>query len=63
MNVNPIIGRRLFVDGMVRPVFGDGDAQYVIGLDGHTRVYGEWLRRGDETADPPLVVTAENWPQ
>jgi hypothetical protein len=56
MNPDPIIGRRLFVDGIVRPVHADdGGHQYVIDLDGHTR-YGRWLP-GDE-ADSPLVLAA-----
>ena len=54
---DPIIGRRLFVDGIVRPVFtDDGGAQYVIDLDGHTRVYGEWLL--PDEGDVPLIVPA-----
>jgi hypothetical protein len=59
MTTDPIIGRRLFVDGIVRPVFtDDAGAQYVIDLDGHTRVYGVRVQSGDG-ADTPLVVTGE----
>jgi hypothetical protein len=57
MNPDPIIGRLLFVDWTVRPVFtDDGGQQYVIDLDGHTRCFGVWLRPDD--ADVPLVVAA-----
>jgi hypothetical protein len=57
MTPAPIIGRRLFVDGIVRPVFiDDGGAQYVIDRDGHTRCYGTWLLAGG--ADVPLVIQA-----
>jgi hypothetical protein len=58
MTPDPIIGRVLFVDGFVRPVFDDeGGDQYVIDLDGHTRCYGGWLPEQAE-ADAPLVVAA-----
>jgi hypothetical protein len=40
MTHDPIIGRRLFVDGLVRLVFRDTGAQHIIDLDGHTRLYG-----------------------
>jgi hypothetical protein len=60
MKPDPIIGRLPFVGGAVRPVFlDDGGHQYVIGPDGHTRMYGAWLSpEPDEhdTADAPLVV-------
>jgi hypothetical protein len=40
-----IIGRRSFLDGIVRPVFlNDADAQYVISADGRTRRYGMQAR-------------------
>ncbi len=53
---DPTIGRYLFVDGIVRPIFLDDAAkQYVIDLDGHTRLYGVWRPERDE-ADAPLVV-------
>jgi hypothetical protein len=58
-NPDPIIGRRLFVDGIVRPVFlDDGGSQYIIDQDGHTRVYGVWLL--DDGADEPLVTTSQD---
>jgi hypothetical protein len=53
---DPIIGRLLFVDGAVRPVFIDGGHQYVIDRDGHTLCYGTWLRPEDDEADAPLIV-------
>jgi len=38
MNSDPLIGRRLFVDGTTRPVFrDDGGHQYVIDRDGDDR--------------------------
>jgi hypothetical protein len=49
MMPDPIIGRRLFVDGIVRPVFADDTgAQYVIDAEGHTCVYGVGLADADE---------------
>jgi len=55
---HPIIGRRRFVDGVLRPVFLDhGGHQYIIVRDGHTRCYGAWLTVEDAgDADAPLVV-------
>ena len=56
MILDPIIGRLLFVDGVLRPVFRDGGgSQYVI--DGRTRCYGVWLPERED-ADAPLVVPA-----
>jgi hypothetical protein len=57
MNPDPIVGRILFADGSVRPVFRD-DArhQHVIDRDGHTRRYGAWLRPEDAAAGARLVV-------
>ena len=41
MTPGPIIGRRLFTDGIVRPAFpDDGGHQYVIDRAGHTRCCG-----------------------
>ena len=56
MNPDPIFGRVLFTDGIVRPAFRDDGGQYVIDRDGHTRRYGMWLRPEDDAADAPLVV-------
>jgi hypothetical protein len=54
---DPIVGRRLFVDGITRPVFIDAaSAQYVIDRDGHTRVYGVWLADADEAL---IVIVQE----
>jgi hypothetical protein len=39
MNPHPIIGRDLFTDGIVRPVFRD-DAGHQHVIDGHTRADG-----------------------
>jgi len=62
MTPDPIIGRRIFVNGIARPVFRDGGGhQYVIDRDGHTRRYGTWLSGHDEdSSDAPLVVPAED---
>jgi hypothetical protein len=63
MNNDLILGRLLFADGAVRPVFlDDGRHQYVIDLDGHTRVYRQWLRPADDGADAPLTVPAPEAP-
>jgi hypothetical protein len=44
MILGPIIGRRLFDDGIVRTFFLDGvGRQCVIGTDGRTSVYCIWL--------------------
>jgi hypothetical protein len=57
MNPDPIIGRCLFIDGIVHHVFLDyGGEQYVIDGDGHTRLYGRCLPERDE-ADAPIVVS------
>jgi hypothetical protein len=41
------IGERLFIDGVTRAVFQDGDGgQFVV--DGEARVYGVWLPEADE---------------
>ena len=59
MNPDPIIGRVLFADGIVRPVFrDDAGHQYVIDHDGHTRCYDVWLADHDGGTDTPLVVPA-----
>jgi hypothetical protein len=59
MAPDPIIGRILLVDGLMRPVFADdGGHQYVIDHDSNTGCYGVWLpERGSVEADAPLVVT------
>jgi hypothetical protein len=58
MNPDPIIGRILFVDGIVRPVFiDDAGHVYVIGPDVYTRLYGVWLTPEWDEADAPLVVS------
>jgi hypothetical protein len=62
MTPDPIIGRVLFTDGIVRPVFLDGGGgQYVIDRDGHTRCYGTWLAE-HEDVDAPLVAPAGERP-
>jgi hypothetical protein len=51
-----VIGYRLFVDGVTRPVFKDQDGQYVIGDYGEI-VYGDWLVSSEQEADTPVVVS------
>jgi hypothetical protein len=47
-----VIGRRLFTDGLNRPVHrGPDGREYVIGPDGR-RVYGVWVVPADE----PVIV-------
>jgi hypothetical protein len=59
MNPDPIIGRVLFTDGIVRPLFrDDAGHQYVIDRDGHTPGYGMWIRPEDDEADVPLTAGA-----
>jgi len=49
-----VAGRRLFTDGIERPVYEDAEGrQYVLGPDGE-RVDGRWLAPADE----PAVVEA-----
>ena len=43
---DPVIGKRLFVDGIERDVYRDEQGQYVIGPDGE-RVYGVWVLTDD----------------
>jgi hypothetical protein len=63
MTPDPIIGRLLFVDSAVRPVFlDDGGNQYVIDGGGHARCCGIWLRLEDTDVDLPLVVPASAAP-
>ena len=61
MTPDPIIGRVLFTDGIVRPVFrDDAGHQYVIDRDGHTRCYGAWLPARPERPNPiraPLLAS------
>jgi hypothetical protein len=52
---DPTIGCRLFVYGIVHPaVLDDAGGQYVLHLDGHTRLYGVWLP--PQEADALLLV-------
>ena len=44
------------IDGVFRPVFQDGNKQYVIDGDGHV-VYGVWLK--EEMAPEPFIVEPE----
>jgi hypothetical protein len=63
MTPDPIIGRVLFTDGIVRPVFRDGGGnRYVTDVGGHTRCSGLRLRLEDTDVDLPLVVPASEAP-
>jgi hypothetical protein len=56
-NLEPV-AHVAFAGGPVRPVFEDGDRQYVIDDVGN-RVYGVWFVPRDD-ADTPLVVDTGN---
>ncbi len=50
---DPVIGHRLFTDGLTRPVFLDAAGQpYVVGPDGE-RVPGVWVLPPEVPSDPP----------
>jgi hypothetical protein len=54
--LDPIVGRRLFTDGVTRPVHrGQDGREYVIGPDGG-RVYGTWLPPEPEPDTAIIVV-------
>jgi hypothetical protein len=48
------IGRRLFTDGLTRPVYEDERGQFV--LEDGERIDGVWLVPEDDGADTPLIV-------
>lgn len=52
---DPVIGERLFTDGVVRQVFAGDLGQYVLGRDGE-RVYGVWVLVDEDAADKPVIV-------
>jgi hypothetical protein len=56
MTPDPIIGRRLFVDSIVRPVFADDAGTSMSSTWTATRCYGTWLPPDDADGDAPLVV-------
>ena len=49
-----IIGRARFVDGTTRPVYLDGERQYV--LDEGERVYGWFVIPEEDPCDAPVIV-------
>jgi hypothetical protein len=57
MKHDPVIGHCQFADGAMRPIYDDGQRQYVIDDDGYS-VYGVWLIPEEEPA-PPLIVLAD----
>jgi hypothetical protein len=44
--------------GAARSALDDAGRLYVIGLDGHTHVFGQWLRPTSDEADVPLAVSS-----
>jgi hypothetical protein len=50
-----VLGFVLFTDSVRRPVYADGDRQFVV-VDGK-KVYGLFLIPEEEWSDVPLVVT------
>ncbi|MBI3410369.1 MAG: hypothetical protein HY040_18675 [Planctomycetes bacterium] len=54
MTTDPIIGERLFTDGVTRPVYWDSRGQYVIDGNGQ-KVYGVWIFPAEEP-ETPLVI-------
>jgi hypothetical protein len=57
---DPVIGRRRFADGTVRPVYLDQDRGQYIRLDDGTQVFGWWLKPGARTLVSDGV--ANPWP-
>jgi hypothetical protein len=50
---DPVLGHRLFTDGVSRPVFLDAAGkQHVVGPDGE-RVPGVWVLPPEVPSDPP----------
>ena len=49
-----VIGTARFVDGTTRPVFADGERQYVI--DEGERVYGLFIVPEEDRCDAPMIV-------
>ena len=55
---DPVLGHRLFADGVTRPVRLDAAGkQYVVGPDGQ-RVHGLWVLPAEVPADEPVAGTA-----
>lgn len=54
-----VIGQRLFLDGVERTIYRDGQGQYVIGNEDE-RVYGTWLVTDDVWDELPLIVDGTN---
>jgi hypothetical protein len=49
-----VIGRRLFTDGLTRPVFEDDRGQFVV--DDGERIDGLFLVTEEDAANTPLIV-------
>jgi hypothetical protein len=49
-----IIGRRLFTDGITRPIFEDERGQFI--EEGGEWVDGVWLLPEEDQADTPVIV-------
>jgi hypothetical protein len=58
MIADPIIGRRLFTDGVTRDVYRDEEGQYV--FDGREKVRGVWLADDDDLDEPAIVSAPAN---
>jgi hypothetical protein len=59
MKRDPIIGNCKFADGAMRPIYDDGQRQYVFDDDGYP-VYGVWLIPQNEPDLPVIVEAAES---
>ncbi len=57
--MSQVIGFRLFVDGVLWPIYEDAQGQYVVDDDGQ-RVYGVFLMSEEETCDLPVLVEKSN---
>jgi hypothetical protein len=56
---DPVIGRRLFTDGVTRRVHSAPDGrEYVIGHDGE-RVYGTWLVPESESEPDTAIIVVD----
>jgi hypothetical protein len=56
---DPIIGYNFFTDAIRRPIYSDGDRQYVYDPDGE-RIYGLWMIPEEDRCDLPVIVDMPN---
>jgi hypothetical protein len=60
---DPLIGHRLFTNGVRRAVYADADGrQYVLGYDGE-KVYGVWLLPEADECDVLVIVDGRELPE